>query len=301
MRWTIQQQFTGWYQDPLNFSPPYVASSFGRRRRNASKTPYLDSGCQSVLCCIFGLAVIGIGGVAIQQRLAYLDGLSPPPPPPPPPFPPGKAPMPPPSPRPPLPEGWVPYHDAVTFTVTVQASPSPPAYPPRLPPFPPGKAPLPPPGGPPPPSPPPPSPPPFPPPHPPSPPMPPPFPPPPGVLRRALHDVEHTHPPPMLPASLTVEQAYALSGHAATVRSPNQWQVALASVLDGPTADEIEANVSGNTVAFDVDLDSREAAEAVVVSIGNEYFASALGQATGVVLVVSTPASLTYHTHPIGA
>ena len=218
----------------------------------------------------------------------------------PPPYPPGKAPVPPPPPRLPLPNGAGGYHDHVEFTITVQGSPLPPTYPPRPPPHPPNLAPRPPPTHPPPPSPPPPSPPPFPPPSPPQPPSPPPFPPPTygSAVGRRLHDVYHdNHPPPALPPTLTTAFAYAMRGEAALVHSPREWEVALASVLHFVEATEVEATVTGNTVAFEVDADDVGQVRSIMADINNQYFVDALGQAAHCVVAVTSAPVASYHAH----
>jgi hypothetical protein len=293
---------TDYVADPLNFAPPEIEWGSRRVQRGGFEgAPFLDRGCVNAFWCVVGLALVGAGGFAVQQRIAYLQELDRPPPPMPPPYPPGKAPIPPPPPRLPLPNGAAGYHDHVEFTITVQGSPLPPTLPPHPPPYPPDTAPLPPPRSPPPPSPPPPSPPPFPPPRPPTPPSPPPFPPPPGTVispGRRLHDVEHdNHPPPALPPTLTTAFAYAMRGDAALIHSPNEWEIALASVLHFVEPNEVEATVTGNTVAFEVDADDVGQVRSIIADINNQYFTDALGVSTNCVLAVTSAPVAAYHAH----
>jgi len=209
-------------------------------------TPPLAAGVQNVICALFALTIVTIGGVAVQQRFAYLESLAPPPPPRPPPWPPGRAPVPPPSPLAPLPAGMS-YHEAVLFNVTVSSSPSPPAPPP-----------FPPPASPPPPS------------------LPP-------TSRRHLHEIEHEHAP---------------VGAAATL-SESEWATALASVLDGPTADEIRADRVGDIVMFIVDTDSGDAAAEITTAVSDMFFTQALGQASGSLVSLTGGPTIEYHIHKI--
>lgn len=294
LRWTAKTAVLGYYEDPLNFAPREVLRV--RRGRAPKGPPACDPAFQNAIWCILALLIFSGAGIAVQQYAQAQANQPSPPPPSPMPFPPGLAPHPPPPPRSPLPMGAGGYHDVVEFTITVQGSPLPPTYPPHPPPHPPGNAPKPPPSSPPPPSPPPPSPPPFPPPHPPSPPNPPPFPPSTG---RRLHEAppHDNHPPPALPPHLTTEFAYAMRHDPALIHSPREWEVALASVLHFVQASDVEATVSGSTVAFEVDANDVGQVHSIVADIDNAYFADALGQAAHCVLAVTSPPVATYHAH----
>jgi hypothetical protein len=293
-RWHAVEK-TDYMADPMNFPPPEVVWPRRNRPGKFDGAPSLDSGCVNTFWTIVCILLLGAAGFGVQQRLVYLQSLDQPPPPLPPPYPPGKAPVPPPPPRLPLPNGAGGYHDVVEFTITVQSSPLPPTLPPHPPPHPPGKAPLPPPTHPPPPSPPPPSPPPFPPPSPPKPPSPPPFPPPTG---RRLHDVYHdNHPPPSLPSVITRDFAYSMRGDAALILSPNQWEIALAQVLHFVEPADVEAEVAGNTVHFEVDANDLGQVNSIIADVNNQYFTQALGQAAHAVVAVTSAPVPTYHAH----
>jgi len=88
-----------------------------------------------------------------------------------------------------------------------------------------------------------------------------------------------------------------MRGDAALVHSPNEWEIALAAVLHYVTPAEVEATVTGNTVAFEIDANDVGQLQSVIADINNQYFTQALGQAAHCVVAVTSAPVAAYHAH----
>lgn len=88
-----------------------------------------------------------------------------------------------------------------------------------------------------------------------------------------------------------------MRGDAALIHSPREWEVALASVLHYVTAGEVEATVTGDTVAFEVDANDVGQVRSIIADINNQYFTDALGQAAHCLVAVTSAPVSSYHAH----